>query len=457
MTWDSLSARSRRWLTMGGIAAAVLLGSWAIAAGLSSESGRSRRAEINEAILTDADTRQTTIDRLAAQLDSSRAENDALARKLEELAERQSRLPDTIASQLQRELDRDSAAQDRVLDDRLQQLEVQLERLGKLVAAKDERHGRGADRPKPAEDLGEETVPDSKEKEPTLIANSPGITFPEADNPRPLGEPASIFERDRPGARATGQPSGAPASEGDAAGANGQTLAIRFVSKRDAATAGNEAIPPSGENLFRLPATSILTGTLITGLDAPTGAQAQGEPLPVLLRLKKEAILPNRFKADVRECFALLGAFGDLSSERAHMRGETMSCILHDGTILEQPLKAFAVGEDGKEGPRGRLVRREGTFIARALMVGFLEAAANAFDDNQVALIGGGAALDVQGAQAAAASLGGATAGNALGRIADWYIEQAFQLFPVIEIDAGREIDVVLTSTFEMNLPSEDG
>ena len=33
MTWDSLSARSRRWLTMGGIAAAVLLGSWAIAAG----------------------------------------------------------------------------------------------------------------------------------------------------------------------------------------------------------------------------------------------------------------------------------------------------------------------------------------------------------------------------------------------------------------------------------------
>ena len=95
--------------------------------------------------------------------------------------------------------------------------------------------------------------------------------------------------------------------------------------------------------------------------------------------------------------------------------------------------------------------------IARALMVGFLEAAANAFDDNQVALIGGGAALDVEGAQAAATSLGGATAGNALGRIADWYIEQAFQLFPVIEIDAGREIDVVLTSTFEMNLPSEDG
>ena len=158
MTWDSLSARSRRWLTMGGIAAAVLLGSWAIAAGLSSDSGRSRRAVINEAILTDADTRQTTIDRLAAQLDSSRAENEALSRKIEELAERQLRLPDTIASQLQRGLDRDSAAQDRVLDGRLQQLEVQLERLGKLVETKDERHGREANRPKPADESDRTTA-----------------------------------------------------------------------------------------------------------------------------------------------------------------------------------------------------------------------------------------------------------------------------------------------------------
>ena len=80
------------------------------------------------------------------------------------------------------------------------------------------------------------------------------------------------------------------------------------------------------------------------------------------------------------------------------MRGETMSCILHDGTILEQPLKAFAVGEDGKEGARGRLVRREGTFIARALLVGFLEAAANALDNNQIVQIGS-SGLDVQGAR----------------------------------------------------------
>ncbi|MEZ5934828.1 MAG: TrbI/VirB10 family protein [Alphaproteobacteria bacterium] len=464
MTWDHLSARTRRWLTVGGVSAGVFLGCWMIASGFSTGTGKTKRAEINESILTDADTRQTTIDRLAAQLESSRSENADLARKLEELAERQQRLPETVAQQLQRSLDRDDAAQGRVLEGRLQQLEVQLERIDERVkAAKDEPKKDEADPLKTAEqpdDAPSEAEGSKGERaDPVIAAASPGIAFPDANGLPRQQEPASIFERTTPAAPSAVRPGGAPASEGDGANRAGQALAIRFVSRRDAdaATEGHADLPPNGDSLFRLPATSILTGTLITGLDAPTGAQAQGEPLPVLLRLKKEAILPNRFKADVRECFALLGAYGDLSSERAHMRGETMSCVLNDGTILEQPLKAFAVGEDGKEGPRGRLVRREGTFIARALLVGFLEAAANAFDDNQVALIGGGASYDIEGAQAAATSLGGAAAGNALGRVADWYIDQAFQLFPVIEIDAGREIDVVLTSTFEMNLPSEDG
>ena len=458
MRWDQLSARSRRWLSIGGVGASVVLGSWAIASGLSGGTGKASREQINESILTDADTQQTTIDRLAAQLDSSRSENADLARKLEELAERQQRIPETVANQLRRSLDRDGAAEDRELAGRLQQLEVQLERLAEQTKAAEDRRTKTPTDLSTVVEQPDKPKRDARSEPETVRTATPGIEFPDAGKPSTEQEPASIFQEQAPALPAAAQPSGAPSSAVDNAGPSGQALAIRFVSKRDtdAAVEGNTALPPTGENLFRLPATTILTGTLITGLDAPTGAQAQGEPLPVLLRLKKEAILPNRFKADVRECFALLGAYGDLSSERAHMRGETMSCILNDGTILEQPLKAFAVGEDGKEGPRGRLVRREGTFIARALLVGFLEAAANAFDDNQVAVIGGGAS-DVQDAQAVATSLGGAAAGSALGRVADWYIDQAFQLFPVIEIDAGREIDVVLTSTFEMNLPSEDG
>ncbi|MDH3662409.1 MAG: hypothetical protein OEU92_20665 [Alphaproteobacteria bacterium] len=448
MKWQDLSARSKRWVTIGCAVAGVALFSWAVASGTAG-GGKTKRQAVNEAILTDADTRQATLDRLAAQLESSRSENADLARKVETLSERQQKLPESVASQIERAIARGAQGKEQALERRLKQLETALER----AEQRGKDRAKVAAKPSPADEAEEKAEPGAQPG-PVISASTSGIVFPENGAAVDSGDPASIFDQTPTTPAGGGKPELANPSDASP----GEARIIRFVSEKDgdAAIEGNQALPAVGENLFKLPTTSILTGTLITGLDAPTGAQAQGEPLPVLLRLKKEAILPNRFKADVRECFALLGAYGDLSSERAHMRGETMSCVLNDGTILESPLKAFAVGEDGKEGTRGRLVRREGTFIARALLVGFLEAAANAFDSNQVVQIGG-AGLDVQGAQAAATSVGASTAGNALGRVADWYIDQAFQLFPVIEIDAGREIDVVLTGAFEMNLPLENG
>ncbi len=463
--WQTLSARSKRLAAIGGGLLVFVLLAWAIVSGSAEEDKRARRQTVNEAILTDANTRDTTIDRLAGQLEEARDENDKLAKRVEKLAKMQEGMPAAVADRLQRDTKRDADAEKRKLEARLKQLETELEdlheeaRAAKKQATKD-KTPVGQDEPEEKQEPEAESV--------AKLASS-SVVFPEAVTLPDENDPGAVFRRSGSHTTSTGKPGTVPAGDATSAGgtppAGGATpagdtakqdqpLTIRFVSKQDndAAIAGNKAVPEVGQNLFKLPATSILTGTLITGLDAPTGAQAQQAPLPVLLRLKKEAILPNRFKADVRECFALLGAFGDLSSERAQMRGEVMSCVLDDGTILEQPLKGFAVGEDGKAGPRGRLVRREGTFIARAITVGLLEAAANALNDNQLVQVGSG--FDPE---AAAASITGSAAGSALGRVADWYIDQAFQLFPVIEIDAGREIDVVLTGTFEMNLPLEDG
>ncbi|MGQ3825638.1 TrbI/VirB10 family protein, partial [Pseudomonas alliivorans] len=109
-----------------------------------------------------------------------------------------------------------------------------------------------------------------------------------------------------------------------------------------------------------LPAGSILSGVLVTGMDAPTGKQAQRDPFPSLIRIKSEAILPNRFRADFRECFMIAGGWGDLSSERAYMRAERLSCVRNDGSVLEASVEAYATGEDGKAGLRGRLVSKQG-------------------------------------------------------------------------------------------------
>ncbi len=215
----------------------------------------------------------------------------------------------------------------------------------------------------------------------------------------------------------------------------------------------NQPLPPAENATYRLPATSILTGTLITGLDASTATQSRREPFPVLLRLQKTAILPNRYQADVRECFVLLAGYGDLSSERAYLRGETVSCVLLDGSVIETRLQGYAAGEDGKAGVRGRLVTKQGQFIARALMIGFIEGVSDVLQKGDTVTLGLSQSQGEEGGNPwGSAALRGT--GNALDRIAQFYIDQAYNLFPVIEIDAGRQLDIVLTGHLDMPLPN---
>ena len=96
--------------------------------------------------------------------------------------------------------------------------------------------------------------------------------------------------------------------------------------------------------LLRLTAGSIFSGQLITGLDVPTSQGARREPYPALIRIKTSAILPNRYRTNVRECFVLTSGYGDLSSERAYLRSETLPCIFRQKNseqVIERPLEGY--------------------------------------------------------------------------------------------------------------------
>ena len=51
-----------------------------------------------------------------------------------------------------------------------------------------------------------------------------------------------------------------------------------------------------------IPGGSMFPGVLLNGMDAPTSSVSQKNPTPVLIRVKKEAVLPNFASIDVREC-----------------------------------------------------------------------------------------------------------------------------------------------------------
>ena len=127
------------------------------------------------------------------------------------------------------------------------------------------------------------------------------------------------------------------------------------------------------------------------------------------------------------------------------MRGVAISCILRDGTVIQRDIQAYTAGEDGKVGVRGRRVDKRGAVVGRAIALGVLEGVADAFDTSlEIAITQGNVSPQL-------GAFGGGV-GGAFDRVAEWYLEQADALFPVIEVDNGREVDIVLTEGLALRL-----
>lgn len=197
-------------------------------------------------------------------------------------------------------------------------------------------------------------------------------------------------------------------------------------------------------NSSYIPAGSFVKAVLLTGVDAPSGTKGKGNPYPVLFRIVDSAQLPNRFRSDIRECFALGEAFGELSSERAQVRINQLTCVRGDGMVMESPVTGYTVGEDGKTGLGGRVVTKQGALLARSMVAGFLQGVAQAF--NQTATIinvsGAGTATTMDPDKTIQASLGGGVS-NAMEKLSKFYTEMAQEMFPVVEVNAGRQAEIV--------------
>lgn len=195
-----------------------------------------------------------------------------------------------------------------------------------------------------------------------------------------------------------------------------------------------------------LPAGSFVTATLLSGVDAPTGGQADSNPLPVLLRLVDDGQMPNFFRSYVEDCHVTGSTIGYLSSERAHIRLEKLSCILKSGKIIEHNVKGYVTGEDGKAGLRGRVVEKQGALLSRAAAAGFLggygDALGNAANVTTVSAAGTETSINPDLIMEAGLAQGG---GDAMTRLADYYMKRANDTFPIIEVDAKRIVEIIFT------------
>ncbi len=205
-----------------------------------------------------------------------------------------------------------------------------------------------------------------------------------------------------------------------------------------------------------LPAGSFATVVLLSGFDAPTGGQASQNALPLVMRVKSFMRLPNQFKANIRECFITGSGYGDLASERAYIRTERLSCVLKNGQIFEKKIKGHVLGEDASFGMRGKLVSKQGSLIAKSFVSGLFAGIGNSIAAQsqmiQSSPLGTVSTIDPSKTMQAGMGGGLSTTSN---RIADFYLQQANQIFPVIEISALRIGEVFLLEGVDFSTDTE--
>lgn len=184
---------------------------------------------------------------------------------------------------------------------------------------------------------------------------------------------------------------------------------------------------------------------LLSGFDAPTGGQASGMALPVVLRVKSFFNLPNYYRANLKECFIVGNAYGDLPSERAYIRLSKLSCGLRNGQMLEVEIKGHVAGEDGSFGLRGRVVSKQGALLAKTFFAGLFSGLGNSIAAQntvvQTSPLGTTQTIDPNKTVQAGLGTGASTA---LNKLADFYLQQANAIFPIIEISAERVGEVYL-------------
>ena len=203
-----------------------------------------------------------------------------------------------------------------------------------------------------------------------------------------------------------------------------------------------------------IPPGSFVSAFLLTGADVPTMGNGAVGPIPVVFRVMSLAQMPNYFKANIKSCFLLGQATGSLSAERAYIRISTLSCVRKDGSPLIVHVQGYATGADGKAGLRGRVVSKQGSVLARALISGFLQGVGEAFSQTQTTISVSplGSTNSVAPNANTIVKYGmGTGVSKATEMLAKFYMKMANQMFPVIEINAGRVADVIFLKGVRFN------
>lgn len=199
--------------------------------------------------------------------------------------------------------------------------------------------------------------------------------------------------------------------------------------------------------------TGLSQAYMITGAYAPAFDSGEEEPLPVLLQAEGDILIANDDVQTVDKCMLIGTAKGNMNSQTADIRLVKISCSLAEGTKkIEGDISGWVIGENGIPGLQGELLHKNGAWLSRTFLAGFLETFSSSLGktDQTAITIGTGTnsssatvpvstAMSDNAKQAAAGGLS-----TVFGKIGEYYLKMAEQIFPVIEVKGGRTVNILL-------------
>lgn len=198
---------------------------------------------------------------------------------------------------------------------------------------------------------------------------------------------------------------------------------------------------------FIPPGTFCRVSTLV-GMEAPTGGQAQTNPVPAQFEVLDDCTLPNGRKAPLKGCFVTANGYGDLSSERAYIRLDRLSCIDDADNAVDIAVRGFVVGEDGKPGMSGTIVNKQGTAIANSIYAALASGAGRGLRATGVTQVVNPLGTVTESTTDGFKAGVGEGLSKGFDAISAYYLRVAEKLFPTVSVSSMRTVEIAFSRGF---------
>jgi len=228
-----------------------------------------------------------------------------------------------------------------------------------------------------------------------------------------------------------------------------QMVSFRYQSsfKKHTRLAGEDYVP-SG---------TFVRAVVLGGADADASVNGQSKNNGVMLfKLLQPGTLPNGKRSHLQGCFVTASSYGDISSERAYVVLDKLSCAQSGRPVVDKAVTGWAFF-GGKVGIKGKPLMRDNKIMQWAGISGALSGIASAAQYGQsVQSISplGSATTVPTGNIAPYAAYGGAS--KAAEVLSSYYVKRAEQYHPVIQVGSGNLVTIVFKDGFYLESEEEE-